>query len=895
MLSDLKFRLRALFARRAVERELDDELRFHIERETEKYVRNGLSRADAERRARLAFGGMERIKDDTRDARGLALFDSLAQDFRYAWRGIRSAPGFAAAVIVTLALGVGANTALFGVVDRLLLRPPPYVIRPEAVHRPFLSYRIPGEDRVDRVVEYARFQDFAKWTSSFDRVAAVAMREWPVGTGDDTREIPIAAVSAAFFGFFDARPVIGRFFTAEEDVPPLGTPVAVLSHALWQSRFGGRADAVGAPLYIGQTLYTIVGVAPEHFVGFAERQVPALFVPVTSAAGQRNSTYHQNYQWSWLELFVRRRPGVSEAQANADLTAAYLRSWEAERAIAGIPDAGSARPRAELAPLLLARTPDAAADAKTLVWVMGVAGIVLLVACANVANLLLARALKRRREIALRLALGVSKGRLLQQLLVEALVLAALGGAVGLLVAQWGGRTLGALFLPAERAGLAVTDVRTLAFAAAITLAIAVLTGLAPALHSLRADLAGVLKAGSRDVGYKRSRLRGGLLVFQGTLCVILLVGAGLFTRSLWNVRDLRLGYDVEPVVFAEVNLRGVRLSDAELSALNDRVLEAVQSLPGVTHATLTVSVPFWSNESRGLYVPGVDSVRRLGRFLLQAGSPGYFETLGTRIVRGRAFTASDGGAAERVVVITEGMANVLWPGQDALGKQFRIGSDTAPFTRVVGIAEDARGRLIAGDPEFWYYLPIGQYELLDGPSHPAVFARARGAALDMVEPVRRSVQPVLPGAAYVNARPLHDLVAPNQRAWEFGATMFLGFGALALILAGLGLYSVIAYAVAQRTQELGVRIALGASVGRLIRMIVKQGVLFAAAGIVIGSAIALWAGRWLAPLLFAQSPNDPVVYGSVAAVLLVVAVAATLVPALRATRVSPTEALRAD
>ena len=895
MLSDLKFRLRALFARRAVERELDDELRFHIERETEKYVRDGLPRHEAERRAQMAFGGVERIKDDTRDARGLELIDSISQDIRYAWRGIRVAPGFAVAVALTLGLGVGANVALFGVVDRLLFRPPSYLVDAERVHRPFVRYRTPARERVQRVIQYTRYRDFVRWTSSFDRAGAMAVRTYAVGTAESTREMPVAAISASIFGFFDAQPVIGRFFTAAEDSVPVGAPVAVLSHAFWQSRFGGQPDAMGALLQVDRVVYTVIGVAPEDFVAFAERESPSIFVPVTAVAGARNQSYFRNYEWTWLEMFVRRKPGVTVAQANADLTAAFLRSWATEDELESMPPLESARPSAEVSSLHLSRTPDAGADARTLVWVMGVAGVVLLLACANVANLLLARAITRRREIAVRLALGVSRRRLMQQLLVEGMALAMLGGAVGVLIAQWGSVALSALFFPLDGVGLVTADARTLVFAAGVTVLVAVLTAFAPALQARRADVSDALKSGSRGAGYRRSRLRSALLVFQGAVCVVLLVGAGLFVRSLWNVKSMRLGYDVAPIIFAEVNPRGTRLTTAELTALNERVLQVVRDVPGIESATLTVSVPFWSNEGRGMWVPGRDSLSKLGNFLLQAGSPEYFETMGTRILRGRGFSESDRAGSEPVAVVSDNMARVLWPGEDAIGKYFRIQSDTAPLRRVVGIAEHTRQRLLADNREFWYFIPMGQYIEFDGPNFPAVFARVSGNADARVEPVRRAVQEILPGIAYVTARPLKSLVAPSQRSWEFGATMFLGFGALALVLAAIGLYSVIAYAVAQRTRELGVRIALGASMSAVMGMIVRQGMLFALSGILIGSAIALLAGRWLAPLLFDQSPRDPLIYGSVAILLLLVAMAATIVPAMRATRVSPTEALRAD
>jgi predicted permease len=896
MFADLRFRLRALFRRDAMEQELDEELRFHIERETEKYVREGLPRAEAERRARIAFGGVDRIKDDTRDARGIAMVDTLVQDLRYAMRGLRMKPGFTTAVIVTLGLGIGANASMFGIVDRLLFRPPSYLRAPDRVHRVYVAWTSEGAERVERTIQYLRFADFTRWTSSFDRTAAIAYRSLPVGAGDDAREMTVGVATATFFDFFDARPALGRFYTPAEDRTPSGAAVVVIGHSLWQARYGGR-DVLGKSLFIGNAIYTIIGVAPENFVGVTEGPTPAAFIPMTTFAFLRNKTeYFQNYHWGWLEMFARRKPGVSVEAADADLSSAYQRSWDYERTQDPIAPRSVARPHALIGPVQLARGPEASQDSRIVAWVMGVAGIVLLVACANVANLQLARSVRRHREIAVRLALGVTRKRLLQQLLTESLLLATLGGVAGLAIAHWGGRTLRALFLRAEDASAVVSDSRTLFFALALTITVALLTGLAPATHALSADLAGSLKAGAREGTYRRSRLRNALLLFQGALSVVLLVGAGLFVRSLQNVRALRLGFDVAPVVYLEANMRGATLTDAEQNALNDRLLAAAQSVPGISSATLTVSVPFWSNEGRGApYVPGRDSARKLGRFLLQAGSPSYFETVGTRILRGRGFSPTDRAGTIRVAVVGNGMAKALWPGTDPLGQQFRIGSDTNPFTTVVGVVEDMHGRNLSDDREFWYYLPMTQYTAFYGTGYPQVFARANGRADDFVEALRRRLQREMPGAAYVNGMPLRNLVAPRQRSWEFGATMFVAFGVLALVLAAIGLYSVIAYAVAQRTHELGVRIALGARMQDVMRMIVVQGLAFAVAGIGIGSVIALWASKWVEPLLFSQKARDPIVFAGVALVLLLVAIAATLRPAFRATRVDPTVALRSD
>ena len=375
-------------------------------------------------------------------------------------------------------------------------------------------------------------------------------------------------------------------------------------------------------------------------------------------------------------------------------------------------------------------------------------------------------------------------------------------------------------------------------------------------------------------------------------MSVVLLVGAGLFVRSLQNVQEYRLGYDVDPVLFAAANARGVRLSDDEQRALNARLLDAAQQMPGVANAALAASVPFWSNEGRGLWVDGIDTVSNLGTFVLQAGTPDYFQTLGTRILRGRAFDDTDRENTQRVVVVSEGMARVLWPGQDAIGQCIRISERDAPCTTVIGIAEDMRVRTLDDQQEYTYFIPAAQY---GDTMYPQLFVRVAGDPESHLEPLRRRLQAELPGAAYVTVRPLSDLVDPSLRAWQFGATMFVAFGLLALVLAAIGLYSMIAYGVAQRTRELGVRLALGASSGQMVRMIVANGLRLVVAGVVIGGAIAIWAAPRLEGLMFEASTRDPVVFGGVAAVLLGVAVLASLAPALRAMRLDPNAALRAD
>ncbi len=895
--SDLKYRWRALIRRGAVEGELDDEIGFHLERETEKYQRQGFSPAEARRRARLAFGGVDRIKEESRDARGLSALEIVTRDLAYAARMLRGSPGFTLAVVGTLALGLGANAAMFGIVDRLLFRPPPFLGDPARVHRVYLVTEGRGGTNYEPNIAYTTYRDLVRTTSSFDVMAATFDARMAVGVGEDTREMRVAPVSASLFELFDAPPALGRYFGPAEDSVPEGSPVVVLSHALWQTRYGGRPDVLGTGLQIGPVVYTVVGVAPAGFVGVQEGPPPAAFIPITTYGAHVEWTpdraaYYTKYDWGWMELLVRRKAGVSEAAAAADLSQAYQRSYAVERTgDAELPPATIAHPRAIVSPIQTERGPNQTTVGKVAQWVGGVALIVLLIACANVANLLLARALRRRREIGLRLALGVSRTRLFAQLLTESVLLATLGGAAGLLVAHWGGSLLRSLFLPDAGGTRALIDWRTVAFAGLATLAVGVLTGLAPILQARRTDVGGALRIGAREGTYQRSRTRTALLLVQGALSVLLLVGAGLFVRSLHQVRNIRLGYDVDPILYVDLNLRGLALSPDRRAQLARRLLAEAQTYPEVEHASLAVTLPFWLSRSTDLFVPGIDSVGRLGHFGLQAGSPDYFATMGTRILRGRGITAADGKNAPGVLVVNEAMADVLWPGQDPLGRCVKIEADTVPCSTVVGVAENIRNRNITAGGEYFYYLSAEQFR----PQFDDLVIRVRGRAADQAETIRKRLQTLMPGTSYVTATPFRDMVDPNLRSWELGATMFLAFGLLALVLAGVGLYSVIAYNVAQRTQELGLRIALGASLADLLRLVLGEGIRFALLGLGIGGLLALWGSRWLGPLLYAESPRDPLVFGVVAAVLLMVAAVASAVPAWRAATVDPNVALRTD
>jgi putative ABC transport system permease protein len=888
-------RLLDWFRRDRLDADLADELRFHAELLERDARVGGASARDAVYAARRRLGNTTRARENARDRWSVPWLDHLQQDVRYALRGLRRSPDFTAAVVLTLGLGIGANAAMFNVIDQLMFRPFPYLRDSASVRRVYL--RMPGRDRflTRESFPYARYLDLKRWTTSFSQYAAFYPTTVAVGSGDASREQPIAAVSASFFDFFEARPAAGRFFVDADDTPPNGANVAILSHSFWQAEFGGR-DVIGQPLQVDNLLCTIVGVAPERFTGVADGAPPAVFIPMTTFGGNQpggsSVAYWQRYTWDWAEMIVRRKPGVTDAEASADLTQAYIRSRDQARAVhAFMPRTDPVRPVAIAGALKTAAGPYPGLEARTLVWVTGVAAVVLLIACANVANLLLARALKRRREIALRLTLGVSRGRLIAQSLTESVLLSALGCVAGVAVAQWGGVALRRLFLPPGFGVDVVTDWRTLGIAVGAAAVAGLATGFAPVVLAPHDDLVRTLKAGAREGTYQGSRLRSSLLVLQVVLSVVLLVGAGLFVRSLGQLREMRLGYEVDPVLLVRWQRRGAQMSTDERVVVRHRLLEAARAIPGVERAAVASNVPLQGTSTMPVFVTGIDSVARLGRFTYQTATPDYFAAMGTRVVRGRSFTDADGLVAPRVVIISEAMAGTLWPGRNALGRCIRVGADSMPCAEVVGIAENAVHDPVKDQP-LRYYLPLGQWPA-EGAS--LVVLRMRGDPGAAAEWVRRALQAVMPGQQYVTVQPMAEMLGVQRRSWHVGATMFVAFGVLALVVAAVGLYGVIAYTVGQRMHELGVRIALGARQTDVLQLVMGFGVRVAAAGVAGGCAIAFATARWIEPLLFRQSARDPVVLGVVAAIMALVAVAASAIPAVRATRADPNTVLRTD
>jgi putative ABC transport system permease protein len=842
------------------------------------------------------FGNVTTLEEQRRLAVSIPSLDAFTQDMRYVARAIRHSPGFSVMVVLTLGIAIGANAAMFGIIDRLLLRGPAHVVDPDRIVRLYAHEKdTGGNESTGSVVGFVSYVKLRENTRVFDGLAVYARTEATVGRGAEAHRANLGRVSWTFFPLLGVRPVAGRFFGAEDDHGPRGNDVIVLDEGYWRRAYAADRDAIGRTMTIGNVQYTIIGVAPSGFTGVELTRRDA-WVPISLPYWGPGNDWETSWTVNWLQIIGRLKPGVSLAQGGADLTSAHQRAFD------GPADSDMRTATFSVAPVRFNSQGKETTETRVSRWLVAVAAIMLLIACANVANLFLARATRRRREVAVRLALGIGRARLVRLLLAESVVLGMIGGLAGLAVAVAGGRFIRATLLPNVAWIESTIDVRVLAVTALAAVVTGVVVGLMPALHVTRLELTSSLKAGVREGGAQKSRVRTMLTVMQAALSVVLLVGAGLFVRSLWNVSDLRLGLEPDRVMTVAFDWGAISnlAPDARQAERNrqnafyETALARVRAIPGVEHAAVAVGTPFQSSNSVALGIPGRDSLPRMagGDPLIRAVSDDYFVTAGTRLLRGRAFSATDVSTGARVVVVNETMARTLWPSGDPIGQCLLI--DTLPCSHVVGVVEDARRFALREDPAMQYYIPLGEERLL-GFGGRRLFVRARANAMALADPIRAEVRRLDPGIGYVTVQMLQESLDPQIRPWRLGATMFGLFGGLAVLVAAIGLYSVISYLVMQRRHELGVRIALGARPTDIIGLVVRYGVGLAVVGVIIGCVLAFNASRWIEPLLFDTSARNPVVYAGVTVLLLVVALVASVVPAWRASRVDPIEALRAE
>jgi len=800
--------------------------------------------------------------------------DTLIQDIRYALRSLRRSPGFALVAILTIGLATGATTTAFTWLERLVLRPLPGV--PD-VERLVKMEEIDRDGR-EQSVSYPTFVDWREHASAFEGIAVEEMAELSLRTTGPARRVWGALASANLFQVLHVRPQLGRTFLPDEEARV--APVAVISHGLWQRAFAGDSGVVGRHAMLNGLDFTIVGVVPAGFAGSEGLLAYDIWIPATFLPLATRSPGAMARDFRMLEPLARLKTGVSLAQARRDIRAVHRRLAEAGAADSGtsvqvkrMVDSGAAQ---FLGPVLRA--------------LLGVALVVLLIACANLANLLLARATARQREIGIRLAVGAGRARLVRQLLTESLLLALCGGAVGVPLALWA-RDAFLAFLPAIPFPLAVDlslDGRILAFAAVTSLLTSVVFGLVPALHASRVDLLPALRDGAATGPRRRSRLQATLVGSQVALSLVALVCAGLFVRSVGRAHGMDTGMqDPRGVLLVNSDLHLAGYTTESGPAVLERLLADVRALPGVRSASVATHVPLglggWTGDS--LVVEG-SAERALIRYNRVA--PDYFETVGIRILRGRPITGQDGPAGAPAVVVSETFARRYWPDADPLGRRITIGGTTRT---VIGVARDTRYRELDRPVPPLAYVPIRQ-------SYASAFMLHVRAAADfrtLEVALRRAFERVDPNLPFVDVRTMAKQADASLMLQNIGAGALSAFGALALVIAAIGLYGVLSYMVSQRTREIGVRVAIGASRRDVIALVVGGAARLTAVGLACGLLLAIGAGQLLRSQLLDISPLDPLTFAGVIALLAAVALLAAWLPARRAARVDPIIALQAE
>ncbi|HYC49835.1 MAG TPA: ADOP family duplicated permease [Gemmatimonadaceae bacterium] len=888
-LHGLRHRLRSVIDPAGYERELQDEMRFHVELDA-------MQQRDADA-ARRRFGNRTYYQEETRRMTWLASFDVLRQDLGYAWRSVRRAPAFTAMVVGTLALGLGVNAATFSVLDRIFLRPPEGVVDPATVHRLWFetsamrSYD--GKSFMMPASSYAEFRDVADASSKpgnfalYDTDFALTLRQ-----GDSKSRIRAAFATATYFPVLGVRAAIGRVYGPAEDSVGHASPVAVVSHRYWRTTLGGDSAIIGRKLNIERNDYTVVGVMQPNFAGL-DLQAVDIWLPLAARPNMPE-------RW-WTKMSVNGMQGFYRA-ANSERDLAFEQ-------MATLAHRGTERRLNPQYADTLARVltdpihgggdigePGKDTILSSRLWI--VASIILVIACANVINLLLSRAERRKREIAVRLALGISRARLVRLLTTETVLLALLASAVALLAAWWGGTVLRSQLLPETTFYESVLHWRVVVFAFGISLLAGLVAGIIPALQASNPRLANALKDGTRTSSSRRSRLRSSLVAMQAALSVVLLVGAALFVRSMQNVKGLDIGYDAERLLFGYVRFEPGQSPPPAVG--NARMVELQGQLrqrPGIEGVARSSMVPmqgisfenfWWDSDSAASLSPNGPTYI--------AVDANYFRTVGMSFVAGSTFEDRAQGARE--VIINEVMAQRLWPNVSplsVLGRCIRFATRDAPCYSVAGVVETGRqSYVVEKDAVPLYYLPLGNLPTPQTYRGALVVRAAPDAELPARQELMRELARAFPGGE-VTVQAMTETLEPEYRPWVLGVRLFSAFGLLALVVAMIGIYSTTSYGVTQRTHEFGVRVALGARLQDVARQVVGEGVRVVAVGVLTGIALALAAGRLIASLLYGVEPSDPAVMIVVSAILLLVAAAAAVIPAWRAARVDPVTALRAD
>jgi len=886
-----------------VDAEVDDEIAFHLQERVDALVARGWSETDAVAEAHRLFGDAKTarptlIAEATLRDRRLDWFerlDSIVADLKLAARQLRHAPAFSLGVILAIALGIGANATMFSIIDRLMLRPPAGVAMPERVY----TFARPGRDRTSSAMSFVAFSAMRDDLAGVATLSAESFFPLTVDFGGEPRSEHALFVDSNYFGLLGTMPALGRYFAADDFTAPGGAPVAVISYGLWQHEFGGDRGVIGRAVNVDDQRLLIVGVTPRDFNGVEPVELGAFDIWLPIALGSKLTDGPANWQTSRVRnLFpvARVKPGVATSLLAERATAV-------QRALERTVPNGDTTIAFELRSILPSRAPTLSPTERIASMLGAVSLFVLVIACFNAANLMLARAVRREREIAIRVALGVSRRRLLRQLMLDSLLLSMLGGLVAIAVAAVGAFVMRGVLLQGVLWSGTLVDARTLGFIVATAFVASLLTCAFPALLLLRRfDIQHALVGGSsRQAGRShRTRFVSLLVVSQGALSAVLLIGALLFVRSLEKVRGVPVGMDLEHTTIATLSARVTRANAPNTDALFTELAARASRVPGVTSVATAEGASFTVFQVRQIAVPGLspslDAIQN--GTVLRAVSPNYFETIGTPILRGRPFSADEDRVdGEPLAIINASLADMLWPNSDAIGKCIQVApreAAKAPCRRIVGIASDLHEQLTNLDRRETasIYVPLSQgghiatsrAVIVRGDASSAIVQHVRAAAL---------------GGGF--ALPIGDVfsieskLAPQLRPWKLGATMFGIFGALAFVLTALGTYSMFTYNVAQRTQEMGVRIALGARTLDILSLIGRRSAALSLIGVLVAVLSAASFARFIQPLLFQTSARSWPIYALVAVAMTLVAIGASLIPAWRGARVDPLMAIRSE
>jgi predicted permease len=885
----------ALLRRGHFEDAMRDEMQFHIDAYADDLVSQGVPRVEAERRARMEFGTVDALKDDCRESRGLRIVDEVTQDLRYAVRLMRRTPAVTLAAVVSLALGIGANTAIFTLVDAVMIKGIPV----QNPHELFFVGHGAGE-RASTSSNYALFERYVPLTDVFDGVTAFSTSGVKLHAGDGLESIDSMWVSGNFHAVLGVPMALGRGFGTEPDRAVSTSPIAVISDAYWMRRFDRSPDVIGKPISVNGRVVTIVGVTAPEFTGLVPGLRPDITLPLSIRALEEPDFLDTHGTWTSMPIVARLKPGVSRSQALAAVDVAFKQymSEQENRWIAQQDPEGFKNARLESA----ARGSEGLrARYGTPLWTLiAVTGTILLIAAANVANLMLVRGEARSREVAIRLCIGGGRGRLIRQFLTESLLLVLTGAAVAFVLARWGANAILAFFSSLEAPVL--LDVspnwRVMAFTAAISIVVGIVLGLVPALRATRIDLTPALKDGLLDSCRARRRWTLGrtLVASQLALGVFVICVAVLLGRSLYNLKTLDAGFRGDHVLLFTIDSYGTTVTEGRRGAIYKEILDRLRSLPGVTSASVSRSVPVHtSGNARALAMPG-DLDKIMSRLVwLNMITPDYFKTFGIRLLRGRDFTEQDTRGSRNVAIINEALAKFYFGDRDPIGETFAYhGHEKDPLT-VVGIVEDTYQMSLREPAPKTSYTPLAQTGEEELSTVMTFEMRTAQEPSTLAAAARSAVRSVSTDVVIRYVRTMDQQVNASLVRERLLATLSSGFAVLALVLATVGLYGVLSYTVSRRAKEIGIRMAIGARTAHVLWGILREALVVSLIGIALGIAASLYATRYVTDLLYGLSPRDPFTVAAVGVTLLITALVSALLPARRAAAMDPARAIRTE